>query len=129
MRNKITVFVFGLLFASIIGCAKPVHKDWFAMGGSKSDATVKLGVSWNPNTEQPETSRQQADSLAAQKCRTWGYEGAEAFGSVNQHCTNLQYTGYGPICYQMQAEVQYQCTGSIAPAAPVPSPATGKQIK
>ena len=70
MRNKVAIFIMGIIFAALIGCAKPVHKDWFAMGGSKSDATVKLGVSWNPNTEQPETSRQQSDSLAAQKCRT-----------------------------------------------------------
>ena len=129
MRNKFAIFVFGLLFVAMVGCARPVQKDWFAMGGSKGDATVKMGLSWNPNTKKPETSKAQADAVAAQKCRAWGYDGAEAFGAITQQCTSIQYTGFGPVCQEMRAEVQYQCTGSITPAAPVPPAPTGKQVK
>jgi hypothetical protein len=33
MGNKAVIFILGLMFVALIGCAKPVHKDWFAMGG------------------------------------------------------------------------------------------------
>lgn len=98
------------------GCAKPVHKDWMAMGGSRSDATVKLGYTWNPNNEKPETSQQQAIDLATQKCQTWGYERAEPFGSTFSKCTNMSYQPFaGVVCYQMQAEAEFQCVGKLPP--------------
>ena len=60
MRKLIRLLVLAMVVVVGAGCAKPVHKDWMAMGGSRSDATVKLGYTWNPNNEKPETSQQQA---------------------------------------------------------------------
>lgn len=78
-----------LVFMSLVlalslgaGCAKNVHKDWFAYDGSRSDATVKLAITWNPALEIPQDDREQADALAAEKCKVWGYEGG---GIVRLH--------------------------------------------
>ena len=38
----------------LAGCAaKPVEKDWIAVGGSRSDATIRLGYTYNPKIEVP----------------------------------------------------------------------------
>lgn len=116
MRKLICLLVLAMAVALGAGCAKPVHKDWMAIGGSRSDATVKMGYVWNPQNEKPETSQQQAIDLAAQKCRTWGYDGAEPFGSTLTKCTNMSFQPFaGVVCYQMQAEAEFQCIGSIPP--------------
>ena len=39
----------------LAGCAaKPVEKDWIAVGGSRSDATIRLGYTYNPKIEVPQ---------------------------------------------------------------------------
>jgi hypothetical protein len=125
LRKKITILAALALVASL-GCARQVPKDWYAIGGSRADATVKLGFNYNPNTEKPDVSRQQADIIAETKCKTWGYTGAEPFGSVMQRCSNMSYSMYGPICYQMEVTTEYQCTGQIEPT---PDPPKGKAVK
>ena len=107
-------------------CAQKVHKDWFAHDGSRSDAIVKLAITWNPAMEIPQADRGQADALAAAKCRVWGYTGAEPFGSIVQRCTQMGHNGYSVVCYQMQAEVTYQCLGNPGQNQPEP---VGKSIK
>ena len=127
MKKLIFLLVLGLL-ALGAGCAKPVHKDWLAVGGSRSDATIKLGYVWNPQNEQPETTQQQALDLAAEKCRTWGYDGAEAFGSTLTKCTNMGFQPFvGMVCLQMQAEAEFQCIGGVP--APMPEPRQNRTDK
>lgn len=99
---------------ALSGCARPVHKDPVALGGSKSDATVRIGIVWNPDREIPETTPGAALALAEAKCRAWGYEGAEAFGGVEQKCVNEFFNGYGMQCVQMQAVAEYQCLGGAS---------------
>ena len=102
------------------GCATKVHKEWLAIGGSKADATVRLAVVWNPQIAIPEYSELQASELAAQKCQTWGYAGAEPFGSQLVTCTQLVSSNWGPICYQVILErrhsagtVFFSCTAKL----------------
>ena len=116
MRKLICLLVLAMVVVVGAGCAKSVYKDWMAMGGSRSDATVKLGYTWNPNNEKPETSQQQAIDLASQKCQTWGYERAEPFGSTFSKCTSMSYQPFaGVVCYQMHAEAEFQCVGKLPP--------------
>jgi hypothetical protein len=92
------------------GCA--VNKDWSATGGSRSDGVVRLSYELR-EFEQPQLSEQQAISLATQRCKTWGYTGAEAFGGVTRQCN--QGGGFGG-CSQWMVTKEYQCAGTGTPA-------------
>ncbi|MEW6854737.1 YecR family lipoprotein, partial [Salmonella enterica subsp. enterica serovar Isangi] len=48
--------------------------------------------------------------LAGQKCNTWGYTGAEAFGGQTSTCA--QVVAYG--CEMTNVSIEYQCTGGKA---------------
>ncbi|WP_222149639.1 YecR family lipoprotein, partial [Escherichia coli] len=48
--------------------------------------------------------------LAGQKCKTWGYTGAEAFGGQTSTCA--QVGAYG--CEMTNVSIEYQCTGGKA---------------
>ncbi|MGE9999888.1 YecR family lipoprotein [Desulfovibrio sp. SGI.133] len=106
----------------LAGCAaKPVEKDWIAVGGSRSDATIRLGYTYNPKIEVPQLDHQQALELATQKCRAWGYDHAEEFGSVMENCGQMVYDPWiGPYCAQMNAVAEFQCIGAPATGRPVP---------
>lgn len=104
--NKILMLTFGVLILS--GCA--VKKDMVPMGGSKADGTVRMGYSVG-QFEKPVIDLNQASVLAAQKCKTWGYEGAEPFGGQTTQCG--QTDGWGS-CIMSNVSVEYQCTGGKA---------------
>ncbi|MDR3357583.1 MAG: YecR-like lipofamily protein [Desulfovibrio sp.] len=112
MRKAIHVLLAVVIMAAA-GCARPVVKYWEAIGGSRADATVKLAFYYNPTVERPEPNENQATSVASQKCQTWGYITAEAFGAALQQCTQWSQSLYGsPICYQMTVVKEYQCAGT-----------------
>ncbi|HHG9960397.1 TPA: YecR family lipoprotein [Yersinia enterocolitica] len=103
--NRLVVLGLGVILLS--GCA--AKKDMVPMGGSKADGTVKMGYSFG-SFEQPIVDLNQAEQLAAKKCKTWGYEGAEAFGGQTSQCG--QVGAYG--CEITNVQVEYQCTGGKA---------------
>ena len=91
-------------------------KDWSATGGSRSDGVVRLSYEVG-EFEKPQLSETQAINLATQRCQTWGYTGAEAFGGVTRQCS--QGGGFGS-CSLWVVTKEYQCTGTGSPAvAPV----------
>jgi hypothetical protein len=92
-----------------------MNQNFYAVGGSRSDATIRLGVTYYPSIEIPELSKSQADKLAEEKCATWGYSGAEAFGGARKHCTTLN-------CAEVQILIEYQCLGAPSVAVPTPAP-------
>ncbi len=121
MGKGLTKFVLLALFLALVGCAKAVHKDWAAIGGSRADATIKMGYSWDPRSEKPETSRQQAVDLASTKCKTWGYDGAEEFGaSVSTCLSHTMQPFVGVVCEQMLATAEFQCIGGVPATQPEP---------
>lgn len=114
----ITIFLlFSLVSITLIGCAKTVQKEWFAHDGSKADGTVKLALTWNPNLEQPQAQKEQAQNVATKKCQAWGYAGAEAFGSIVSRCIQPRFTGFGTTCDKMLAEMTFQCIGDMNTSA------------
>lgn len=128
MRKLMFLLALTLVVALGAGCAKPVHKDWMAVGGSRSDATIKMAYVWNPQTEKPETSQEQAINLASEKCRTWGYDAAEPFGAALSKCTQMQFQPFvGMVCLQMQAESEFQCIGGVP--NPQPEPRQSRTVK
>jgi len=90
--------------ATLTGCATP--KQWSAISGSRADGVVKLAFNYGA-FEKPELQDGQGTQLAAQRCRAWGYTGAEAFGGVMQQC--IATNQYGCIAWRVSAD--FQCTG------------------
>ena len=111
--KKSTFLGFFLTFTLLTGCgAKQVHKNWYALDGSRADATVKVALSWNPEKEVPLSDQNQADKIAEERCKAWGYNGAEMFGAVTQKCTQMGYTGFTSLCLEAQSVMTYQCLGN-----------------
>lgn len=93
-------------FILLSGCA--VTKDWTATGGSRSDGVVRLSYDYGV-FEQPQVNEVQGVDMATQRCKTWGYEGAEAFGGVTRNCNVPD--GFGG-CNRWLVTKEYQCTGT-----------------
>lgn len=109
--HKLTTLL--LAAGMMFGCAKQVHKTWESSGGSRADAVVEVGFTYNPQTEQPETSDRQALEEAIKRCRAWGYESAEPFGMFKQNCQQMVSVPFGGLqCQSMLVTRQYQCLGT-----------------
>lgn len=108
MRRAALVFALSI---AVGACATTMN--WQATGGSRSDGTVRLSFEYGA-FQRPRLDENQATTLAAQRCRVWGYQGAEAFGAGTQTCEAQN--GYG--CMRWLVTKEYQCTGAHAPAAP-----------
>lgn len=129
MRKCFTLFL-AAIFLCIIGCAKKVPKYWQASGGSRSDATVIVGYTYNPQSEYPLTNEQQAHTEAVKRCEAWGYQEADPFGLVTKRCAEMTYTAFGPMCLEMLVTQQFQCIGRGDMPIPMENEAgTGKIIK
>ena len=105
MKNLVPAL---LAAALLSGCV--TTKDWSATGGSRADGVVRLSYEMGP-LEKPQLNEQQAIGLATQRCKTWGYSGAEAFGGVTRQC-NMP--GGLSGCGQYMITKEFQCTGNAA---------------
>ena len=118
MKRIFLALAMAMIMAVSTGCAKKVQKEWVPETGSKADATITVALFWNPNTEIPQTQKGQAQQVATERCKSWGYTSAEPFGTVKQECTSKEYTGFGWQCNQMTATAVFQCTGNEIPYTP-----------
>src|SRR5262245_60232952 len=111
-RSRLAFFMLALL--TLAGCS--VKKQWFANGGSRSNGTVELAVTW-ALFEVPIVDAAQGYALASAKCANWGFTNAEAFGGTNTRCNAVDYQG---SCIGWIATATYQCVG--APSMQVLAP-------
>lgn len=95
-----------VLFLS--ACA--THADWLVTKASRADGVVALSYERN-EFQRPDMSDQQAIQLAEQKCKNWGYKGAEPFGSQSTEC--LSRRGLGN-CGSRRVTVEFQCIGNLS---------------
>lgn len=94
-----------LISLLLSGCTHQVHKEWLALGGSKSDGTVKLGYN-QKHLERFQIPKSQAIELATSKCKKWGYKNAEPFGSQIENCKEVNpYVG----CVDLDITAEFQC--------------------
>lgn len=121
--NLNEVFMYRVAFAlasvlAVSGCS--VNKPFYATGGSRADGTVDMAYD-TAYMVTPVVNYGQAENIAAQKCRVWGYKDAESFGGKVENC--YQRNGYGN-CLRGQVIVKYQCLGSLDTVQPnlAPSP-------
>jgi hypothetical protein len=99
----------------LLGCAT-THKDWVPTGGSRSDGVIRLSYEVGPY-ENPQVDERQAIYLATQRCKVWGYTGAQAFGGVTRQCSNWGGGLFSSGCSLYTVTKEYQCTGTGAPAS------------
>lgn len=97
--------VLGLAMAPA-GCA--TQRELLVTGGSRADGIVELEYERN-EFQHVQYDADAAESLAAKRCKGWGYDGAESFGTEKSTCTSRR--GFGN-CGSRQVVIQYQCLGS-----------------
>lgn len=112
MKNFFKVVVIAA-YVGMVGCApKPVPVQWTPTGGSRADATVEIGVIYDPNYEYPLTQPDRMLEMARERCRAWGYADAQLFGQPVERCTSRTIGQWGTvICHEKQAKQMYQCIG------------------
>jgi hypothetical protein len=113
---KVSVFLSSSLLAIIFiqGCA--VQKELVPTGGSRADGTVKLSYEYGI-FEAPKLDAQQGMKAAQQRCSSWGYKNAEAFGGSTKTCINSSSEG----CNRWLVTIEYQCTEYTLNTAVQPS--------
>jgi hypothetical protein len=87
----------------LAGCA--TVKTWQATGGSRSDGTVRLSYEYGM-FESP-TLTDNGVRIATDRCKVWGYSGAEPFGGQTQVCNQFSSSG----CMTWLVTKEFQCTG------------------
>lgn len=107
LENSMKMVLAALTLGALLsGCA--VTKNWSATGGSRADGVVRLSYEVG-EMETAQLNETQAVNLAAQRCKTWGYAGAEAFGGVTRQCNRM---GGLSGCAQWMVTKEFQCTGT-----------------
>lgn len=86
----------------LVGCATDVVP--VATGGSRSDGIVEMSYEYGSMTT-PNVNRSEAIRAAVRRCKTWGYDGAEAFDAGLSSC--VYYSAYG--CNRYRVTTEYQC--------------------
>lgn len=104
MRLKDSALIAVILLLS----ACSTHTELLVTGGSRADGVVELGYQRN-EFQRVTFDADAAEALAAKRCKGWGYEGAESFGTEKSTCTSRR--GFGN-CGNRQVVIQYQCLGN-----------------
>lgn len=105
---KIIFTLLGLLL--LTGCS--TTRNWEATGGSRADGVIRLSYEVGA-MQSAKVDEQQAMDIATQRCKSWGYTGAEAFGGVTRACNA---PGAFSGCASYLVTKEFQCIGNIAPA-------------
>ena len=96
-----------LTVLALISACATVQKDWVATGGSKADGVVRLSHEVT-ELEQAQLDESQGIRVAVERCKVWGYSGADPFGGVSRRCNA---TGGFTGCRLWVVTKEYQCTG------------------
>jgi len=97
----LTMLLFVLMF-----WGSAVQKDLLITDGSRADGTLTLSYEYGA-FEQPEVNWDNAKQKTIDKCRSWGYSGAEFFEAGERRC--LSFDAYGG-CNQWRVTYKAQCT-------------------
>jgi S1-C subfamily serine protease len=98
--SLLAVLIFALLF---YGSA--VQKDLLITDGSRADGTLTLSYEYGA-FEQPKLNMENAQQKIIDKCKAWGYSGADFFEAGERHC--LSYDAYGG-CNRWKVIHKAQC--------------------
>lgn len=99
MSSMLKVSLAAIVVLTVSGCATP--NGWGAVGGSKSDAVVRLSYELGAlDTKIPDES--DGIKLAKQRCGYWGFSGAKPFDAETRTCADEQ-------CRSYIITKEYQC--------------------
>ncbi|THF64346.1 YecR family lipoprotein [Pseudothauera rhizosphaerae] len=127
----------GLLSAALLAaltsaCSTTEKMRWVAVGGSKADGAVILGIDVPAKMGVRETlvewDEHQANAEAERRCKNWGYTGAETFRDDFPVQVVCHAQGISP-CWSKTYRIVYQCVGEAKSAPrlpPVPSSGSPK---
>jgi len=104
---KISQIIF-LLFCSTILLSCTTVKYLSLTDGSKSDGTLKFSYD-KGGFEKPDVQWKTAKLEAEERCKSWGYTGAEFFENGTSEC--LAYNQYG--CVKWRYTYLCQCIGDL----------------
>ncbi len=95
-------------------CTTTEPMKWVAVGGSKADGSVIMGIDvppkmWIAETE-VEWDVEQANVEADRRCRNWGYQGADIFREEFPVQKTCYPQGFSP-CWSKKYRMTYQCIG------------------
>ena len=96
-------------FSVLAGCA--TVSQMTATGGSRADGIVRLSYEVGPFNK-VQIDEVSALQTAQSRCRTWGYNNAEAFGGVTRQCQASNMYG----CNRWFVTKEYQCMGGNTPS-------------
>ena len=100
---------FLMLFCSILLFSSCETIKYLSLtDGSKSDGTLKFSYDVG-GFEKPVVQWDDAKKKAAERCKAWGYTGAEWLGDGTRKC--LAYNEYG--CVKYRYTYLCQCTGDL----------------
>jgi hypothetical protein len=105
--RKVIVGVLALV--GLAGCSTVSQMD--ATGGSRADGVVRLSFEYGAFNK-VKIDEATALQTARDRCHTWGYKDAEAFGGVTRQCNGSN--AYG--CLHWIVTKEYQCTGANTPS-------------
>ena len=94
-----------LLISTLLITSCAVTRAPVSTGGSRSDGIVELSV-FRGGLEMLTIDYDGAQKNAADSCKRWGYDSAEAFGGYTQDC--LSRDSYGG-CSSSNLKFKYQC--------------------
>lgn len=99
-----------IILFSLTAC-NTVYPTMFAVGGSKSDATVVVAYEYG-EFDKPVPNLNDALSIARKRCKAWSYEDAEGFDAGQTTCV---WRGGLSGCQKWRVVMQYQCLSESAP--------------
>ena len=105
MKSIIQLSFIGLTIALVLTSCTSIKYLQIA-DGSKSDGTLTLVYEYGA-FEKPVVQWDQAKQNATDKCKSWGYKGAEFFDVGVTNC--IGYNGYGN-CISWRVIYKCQCT-------------------
>lgn len=108
---RIKLLISNGLFSLLAACAemeppKTYNLSWEAIDGSHANGTMKVSARGRSNISYY-WNYQQANNIAIQRCRSWNYQSAEAFGRTTKQCVSVYRDN---SCAVWEYTRSYQCT-------------------
>jgi len=107
MNKNILLTALMLGVSLLQGCSTP--KSLVAIGGSRADGIVTMAYNAKVQKIPPQVIAEGVGT-ATQRCKAWGYTGADPFQESVKTCANWK----GDRCLAWRITVDYQCTGQIS---------------
>ena len=101
------ILVCSLPMLGLGACAST--QKWSAQGGDRQHGVVRLSYEY-PEFHQPAMSEAQAETMALERCNSWGYRKVEPIAGQIRQCANVD----DGNCNLWTVTREFQCSDSAA---------------